>query len=211
MDAEPIIRALELDIIFGRLKPRERLVEEELAGRFQVNRHVVRSALNELEKLGIVVRRPNRGAQVRDYSAEEVEELYDLRAALHKLAVDTMPVPAEGAVITHLEAIQAEHRKAISSGDLQAVFQLNNEFHDTLFGTCGNRYLAEAISQHAWLAHAIRSYRIADPTLLAQAQQEHEAMIEALRTGDRASLRELCVRHIEPSKKAYLQSHFVTA
>lgn len=206
MDATAISSALELDIIFGRLKPRERLVEEELASRFDAKRHVVRSALNELEKLGIVVRRPNRGVLVRDYSTGEVEELYDMRAALHRLAVERISFPFDKKTLSQLKAIQKEHGKAIRRNDLQAVFDANNRFHDTLFGACGNRYLTEAIHQHAWLSHAIRSYRIGDPGLLAQAREEHEEMIQALEAGDRKRLRELCVKHIEPSKKAYLQS-----
>lgn len=206
MDAPTISRELELDIIFGRLKPRERLVEEDLATRFAAKRHVVRTALNELEKLGIVVRRPHRGAQVRDYTADEVEELYNLRAALHELAVNAMPLPAAPGVLARLKDIQGMHAEAVAQGNLQAVFEFNNQFHDTLFATCGNRYLADAIRQHAWLSHAIRSYRMAEPSLLAQAREEHEAMIHALERGDRERLRDLCGRHIEPSKRAYLLS-----
>ena len=60
------------------------------------------------------------------------------------------------------------------------------------------------IAQYAWLAHAIRSYRIADRTLLTQARDEHAAMIEAVSRGDRDRLARLCVDHIKPSKDAYL-------
>lgn len=204
MDAKEITRCLELEIIFGKLKPRERLVEEELTARFGVKRHVVRSVLIELDRMGIVERRPNRGALVRDYSRQEVEELYDMRGALQGMAVERMRFPFDPAVLKTLESLQERHGKAVDAHDLTAVFELNNAFHDTLFDCCNNRYLAEAIRQHAWLSHAIRSYRIADPQLLAQARKEHEAMIEAIRSEDRAQLFELVVNHIEPSKEAYL-------
>lgn len=204
MDAEEITRCLELEIIFGKLKPRERLVEEDLTARFDVKRHVVRSVLIELDRMGIVERRPNRGALVRDYSHEEVEELYDMRGALQGMAIERMRFPVGPEILEKLESLQDQHGKAVDAHDLRAVFELNNAFHDTLFDCCNNRYLAEAIRQHAWLSHAIRSYRIADPRLLEQARQEHEAMIEAIRNQDRAQLAELVVKHIEPSKEAYL-------
>ncbi|MCP3055496.1 GntR family transcriptional regulator, partial [Aurantimonas sp. LRZ36] len=65
-----IAAALEEEIVFGRLHPRERLIEEELASRFEAKRHIVRQALVELERLGLVERVRNRGAVVRLYSAE---------------------------------------------------------------------------------------------------------------------------------------------
>lgn len=197
---------IELDIVFGRLKPRERLVEDDLIGRFQTKRHVVRSALQELERLGILVRHKNRGASVRDFPPREVEELYDVRATLQRRAAEILPLPAPRDLVEALEDLHVRHCRAVTDGDLRRVFELNNTFHDTLFSACGNRHLAEAIGHYAWLSHAIRSYRMGDPQLLEQARREHGQMVEALRQGDRATLVRLCVEHINPSKEIYLKS-----
>lgn len=205
-DVERLAAALELDIIFGRLKPRERLVEDDLMSRFGTKRHVVRSALQHLEKLGIVVRLKNRGAMVRDFEPAEVEQLYDLRATLQQRAAEILPLPASHDLIGSLEDLHRRHSAAVEAGDVPTAFELNNAFHETLFNACGNRYLAEAIHHYAWLAHAIRSYRMANPALLEQARLEHGEMIEAIRRCDRASLVRLCVEHINPSKEAYLLS-----
>ena len=201
-----VARVLEEDIIFGRLKPRERLVEDELIERFGVKRHVVRGALADLEKLGVVARAPNRGASVRDFSPEEVGHIFEMRELLQARAAEIMPLPADAALLAELEDLHRRHSAAVEAGDLPAVYRLNNDFHDRIFGACGNPYLAATIAHFAWLSHAIRSYRIADPVLLRQARQEHGAMIEALRTGDRAALVRLCVDHIKPSRDAYIES-----
>jgi DNA-binding GntR family transcriptional regulator len=198
------VRLLEEDIIFGRLKPKERLVEDALMGRHGAKRHVVREALSQLERLGIVERQPNKGSAVRDFEPSEVEDLYEMRALLHRQAAERIPLPAPKELIDRLQAIHESHVKAVRKGDLQAVYHLNNDFHDVLFGACGNRYLVRSISEYAWLAHAIRSYRIGDPKLLKQAPKEHALMIKALRVGDRKQLIKLCVDHIVPSKEAYL-------
>ena len=60
-----VVRALEEDIIFGRLRAGRRLVEDTLMARFRATRHFIRQALVELERLGIVVREQNKGATVR--------------------------------------------------------------------------------------------------------------------------------------------------
>jgi DNA-binding GntR family transcriptional regulator len=200
-----IRRVLEEDIIFGRLRPRERLVEDALMRRFGAKRHVVRQALVELERIGLVARERNKGAMVRDFALDEVEQIYAMRELLQGHAARLIPLPPDPALVGRLREIHREHGAAVARGnDLGAVYRLNNAFHDALFAACGNRYLAEAISHYAWLAHAIRSYRIADPVLLAQARDEHGLMIEALAAGDRERLVRLCVDHIKPSKEAYL-------
>lgn len=48
-------------IIFGGLRPRERLVEDDLIEHRGATRHIVRSAMVVLEQMGLVTRRPNRG------------------------------------------------------------------------------------------------------------------------------------------------------
>ena len=111
------MRALEFDILFGNLKPRERLVEDALMQRFSAKRHTVRQALVELERMGIVTRTPNRGAAVRDFAAEEVEEIAEVRATLHRRAAQRMKLPAGAALIAKLEALQRRHDKAVAARD----------------------------------------------------------------------------------------------
>ena len=62
--------------------------------RFSAKRHVVRQALADLENIGIIVRSPNRGATVRDFTAQEVEEICELREILQHRAAQRIPLPA---------------------------------------------------------------------------------------------------------------------
>lgn len=206
-DVQQVVQALEEDIIFGRLHPRERLIEDVLLDRFATKRHIVRQALSELARLGIVVKAPNKGAVVRDFTAAEVEEIYEMRELLHVRAARRMELPADPALVARLRDINARRTRAIEADDLRLVYALNNDFHQTLFGACGNRYLAETISQYESLSHSIRSWRTSDPRGLRESQNEHEDMIAALETGDREHLVQLVVDHIKPSKEAYIAAH----
>src|SRR5215203_5427613 len=66
----------------GRLGAGDRLKEEELARRHAVSRATVREALAALAKQGHVVRTPRSGARVAEFSREDLDDLFDLRAAL---------------------------------------------------------------------------------------------------------------------------------
>jgi DNA-binding GntR family transcriptional regulator len=167
--AGEVVRALEFDILFGRLKPRERLVEDQLMARFGAKRHAVRRALDELERMGVVVRAPNRGATVRDFTAQEVEEIYELRELLQRQAAQRMPLPGDGGLIAGLSEIQRRHDAAVAANDLRLVDQVNDAFHKLFFSACGNRHLAEAIAHYYQLTRAMRVYPIADPASLGEA------------------------------------------
>jgi len=199
-----VVRALEFDILFGNLRPRERLIEDALMQRFATKRHTVRQALVELERMGIVTRTPNRGAAVRDFTAEEVEEIGEVRAALHRRAAQRMPLPASASLIAELEALQRRHDKAVAARDPRSIDAANEAFHEALFGACGNQHLAQAIYHYFLLTRATRLYPLVDRSLLLRLRDEHWAMIEALRVGDRRALARLVVDHIQHAKKTYL-------
>ncbi len=202
---ERIVRSLEEEIVLGRLRPRERLLEEELAKHFDAKRHVIRAALAELETMGIIVRQPNKGAAVRDFSPLEVEQIYDVRLLLEGHAALIMPLPAAPEVLEKLRVIQARHSKAVDDHEPRVVFRANLEFHRVLFGACGNPYLAEQIDALASRAHAIRFHAIVDESLVNRAREEHGLMIDYMEKGDREKLIEIVGHHILPSKEAYLR------
>lgn len=199
-----VVRGLEADILFGRLRPRERLVEDALMERFGAKRHVIRKALIELERMGVVVRAPNRGATVRDFTATEVEEIAELRALLQRRAVERMALPADPKLVGTLEAIQRRHDKAVERRDPRVIDAANELFHAAFFAACGNRHLDQAITHYAYLSRAMRLYPMIEPQILETLRAQHWAIIEALKAGDRKALARLVVDHIQPSKRMYL-------
>jgi DNA-binding GntR family transcriptional regulator len=204
---DSIVRAIEEDIALGRLRPRERLVEEELALRFTAKRHIVRQAILGLELMGVAIRQRNKGAIVRDYTPQEVEHIYCVRELLEAKAAELIPLPAPPGLVSNLKAIHRRHVSAAKSGDLRTVFRENLLFHKTFFAACGNSHLAEAIEQFAFKAHAIRSIAIANPDLLAQVREEHAQMIRAIDAQDRRRLVKLVGAHIQPAKQVYLEMY----
>jgi len=208
-DTKPaaIVSALQHDIVFGRLKPRERLVEEELSERFAVGRHVIRAALEELDRAGLVQRRQNRGAVVSDYSPEEVDELYEIRTILQQQAARRVPLPAAPEFITKLVAINDDYVRFGKAGDLDSAAIANDTFHQMIFSGCRNRQLADLIQQYWTKTAAIHCYAIANPALAEQSRQEHYRIIDAMSSGDRETFEVLCVDHMLPALAAFKAAH----
>ena len=201
---ERIVRALEEDIIFGRLAPGTRLTEDSLLSRFPVTRHFVRQALVQLEQMGIVVRERNKGATVRSLTADEVRQIYDVRELVQRQAALLIPLPAPQSLIDELLAIHKEHGEHIEAGYLRGVHETNDRFHLTLFGACGNKYLVQTIELYMRFSLPVRANSMSDRAALDIAHGQHALMIEMLKGRDNWVLAQLCVDHLQPSKKRYI-------
>ena len=202
---QDLVAVLQEEIVLGRLAPGARLVEEELAERFHTKRHVLREAFIELERFGLIERRPNRGASVRSLTIEDVNQIYAVREILERAAAEQMVFDKKRYQL--IEAAQKRHDAAVEAGDAKAVFRANFEFHEALFAACGNPYLAAAIDDFRRKTHVVWSYAIVKPEYFRNAQREHRAMLKALREGDRKRLIELFAAHLDISRQAYLQTH----
>jgi DNA-binding GntR family transcriptional regulator len=197
-------RVLEEDIIFGRLVPGERLVEDALMSRFDVKRHVVRSVLFALERTGIVVRERNKGATVISLTPVQVRKVYDVREFLQRQAALLIPLPASRVLVAELNHIHAQYESAVNERRFRDVHELNDTFHLTLFGGCQNEYLVESISRYMFLSLPVRAKMMTNTAALAVSLQHHAAMIRLLDGRDGWALAQLCVDHIQPAKAAYV-------
>jgi DNA-binding GntR family transcriptional regulator len=201
---EKIGRALEQDIMLGRLKPGEKLREEDLAERFSASRHHVREGLARLERMGVVVKERNRGVSVRRFSADEVREIYEVREILQRQAALRIELPVDSADIERLTAINGEYEAAVESGDFQRIHETNDLFHTELFSLCGNDLLLQLVKSYMDLTYAIRGSAFGDRENLEVSRRHHRIMLDLLSGTDAWALAQICVDHIQPTKAQYL-------
>lgn len=204
-----VMEAIETDIIRSRILPRSRLIEDHLMEDYAAKRHVVRAALAELQRLGVVIKPPHLGAQIRRYDRQGLEDLYHMRRVLHHAAIEMIEFPVPQDRLEAVERACAAHAAAAASGELIAIHRTNMVFHRELYGLCDNAYLAESIRLHDWLSFPVRAYGVADARALEQACREHAAMVDALRAGNRVALDALSVAHMGRARAIY-EEKFLT-
>lgn len=194
---------LENDVIFGVYPPGSRIVEDRVMERYGVKRHAVRSAFAELETRGLLVRRPNRGVEVVDFTPDEVDGLYDLRIILETAAAARTHLPCDLKMTAKLEDIAEKHAEAVKQQDFRAVFWLNQEFHEVQFSCCGNPLLAELISKHARAAQPIRVVKYDDAAHMDQVVAQHYDIIASMRGTSQEALVAAVRAHLPASAEAY--------
>ncbi|MEP9349985.1 GntR family transcriptional regulator [Xanthobacter sp. KR7-225] len=200
-----VLRRLEDDIIFGRLAPGARLVEDTLTARYGASPHDIRQALVQLERTGVVRREKNVGATVSSYSPEEVRQIYEVREMLTRQAALKIALPASPDFIARLKEIQADYGRHADAGDLRGIHETNDLFHVVLFSGCGNPDLVRSLQDHMGLTLVMRAKNLADKEGLALSRRQHDIMIELLQGTDHWALAQLCVDHMQYSKADYLE------
>lgn len=130
MGPETIAQALRQDLLSGRMRPGDTLLQGDLADRFGVSRIPVRDALALLARDGLIEVAMNRRASVITLDRDQIEELYDLRQLLETdllaRAVPRMGPEALRAVDYALDRSSLEARNDNwSEGDAL--------FHDALY------------------------------------------------------------------------------
>ena len=202
--AEQIARSIERDIFCGRLRPSQKLREEELAQRFGASRHHVREALVQLARVGIIVKERNRGASVRRFTVDEVRQIYEVREILQRQAAMRIQLPAEPAAIQRLARIDKDYERAIAAGEFHKIHETNDRFHAELFRLCNNDLLVSLIELYMEMTYAVRGAAFADRESLNKSRGHHRIMIQLLSGTDSWALAQLCVDHIQITKDQYL-------
>ncbi|CAN5540472.1 GntR family transcriptional regulator [soil metagenome] len=126
-------------IISGRLVPGERLIEEDLAEDLGVSRAPVREAFRRLADEQLVVEKPRYGTYVREFTAKDFVDIYNLLGAIESLSVRL--IVRNGSSLQPIKDIVEQMSDAAKAGDLPRVVEIELDFHRELCSTAGNHQL----------------------------------------------------------------------
>lgn len=143
---QEIYDRLRAAILSGALAPGARLTELGLARQFGTSQAPVREALRRLEQEGLARAFPRRGTYVTRLSAEEVEEVYSLRAELEAYAVRRYIERADSEALTLPRRLLAELREAAARDDQAAFVEVDLRFHRALCDGPGSALLGQVWS-----------------------------------------------------------------
>ena len=148
--SEPLIDSVYArlrDMILANvLRSGQKLVDRDLAEQLGVSRTPVREALGRLAMIGLVEARSRRGYYVRQYTAEEVSDLYEFRKILEVNAARLAAINAQPQDIKDFDRILLELDKLGSdSANQTKSVELDLEIHNLIARASGNTALQQAI------------------------------------------------------------------
>lgn len=184
-----IIEAIDV----GEYKPGDRLVESELADRFQVSRTPIREALQRLETQSMLTR-DGRSLIVASLDHNQLAELYAVRSELEGLAAELAAQHATPEEVRVLYSMITADRNITDEPD--KLSRANRRFHNQIHLASRNRYLINQLK----MVH--RSMALLTSTSLAvdgrgvMALNEHEEIVQAIENRDGDAANAALKRHL---------------
>jgi DNA-binding GntR family transcriptional regulator len=192
-----VARALRDAVTGGVYRPKERLVEEELARTFETNRAVIRGALAALQQEGLVTRERNRGAHVRLIEPDEAIEILEARTVLEALVARRAAERIDDEGVEALTAIVDRMGECARSGDLMAYSELNASFHAIVLRFGGHATLQKLLAQLQSQSVRYQFRTVLAPGRPASSLAEHQEIVAAMAARDPERAERAARRHVE--------------
>jgi DNA-binding GntR family transcriptional regulator len=203
-----MVEVLRDAILSGELQPGARLLQEELAERFQVSATPVREAIQQLVAEGILSHNPYRGVQVAEVRLEDVKEIYLIRGMVERLATRCGVPNLRIADVQRLHSIEREIEAGVGQTGETPLLKLNREFHMLIYEAAAMPQLMQIIKT-LWIKSPWDTLFVV-PNRQQMVVEEHRRILEAIDRGDAEGAGEAMQQHIEQGAAAlsnYLQSH----
>lgn len=192
-------------ILDGLIKPGQRLVERDIASRFNASRTPVREALRKLETEGFIEYLPRKGVIVRGFNLQEIEEIYSIRKSLECLAIRSAIHNITPAQINELRGIVEQLEQLENGSSDQTAYSGLHEFDDVLINAAHMPLLKSFLST---LKESLQRYRKINLSSLPRRQtaaREHKEILQAFIDRDMERAEMLTCQHIDNSRNELMK------
>jgi len=203
---ERVFLQIQDDILNGKYKPGDSLVEARLSQELGVSRTPVREALKQLELQGLVKSTPNKGTVVTGITTQDIYDIYTIRMKIEGLAARWAAEKITQEELAELkEAVELEEFYTMKN-DVGQLYKFDNNFHYIIFKASKSRPLMNTLSTfHHYLQRA-RNTSFSTPGRARKALKEHQAILQAIMDRDSERAEKLTEKHIRNAMNNLLKN-----
>ena len=192
---QDVAERLRQQIFSRELEPGAWIDEQKLALQFGISRTPLREALKVLAVEGLVTMKVRRGAYVTEMSHTDVAQVYHLMGLLEADAAGQVAATAGDAQIAELQGLH--DRLEAETGQRDAFFATNEEFHLRLLAVAGNRWRAQIVQDLRKVMKLNRHLSLFRQGRMAESLAEHRAVMAAIQARDAAAAARLMRQHFD--------------
>jgi len=174
-------------ILSGIYPAASRLTEQEIATASGVSRTPVREALRRLQAEGYVTASANQGAVVAEWTADDVNDVFELRALLepYGAARAARYITPEGiAQLRELAERQYRESEVRGPGFIERIGELNSRFHRQLQAFSRNTRLSKLMPVLVEAPLVLKTFTRYTPAELLRSAHHHLEIVSALEAHD---------------------------
>ncbi len=193
---EQVHEAIVSEISAGKLRPGERIIQEQIAQLLGVSRQPVQQALLLLRTQGVLRDAPGRGLIVAPLDLDQVGNIYEVRAVMEGLAFRKAAERNAERAKKQGPALIQSGRKAVAGGSVAAMIAADLKFHDLVYRLSENPLIAPTMEAQWTYTQRVMGEVLMRDELPRDLWDQHEAMLNAVMAGDGASAEALARQHI---------------
>ena len=197
---EIVYEQLKRQILTGEITPGTRMMEVELADEMGVSRTPVREAIRKLEKEGLVIIEPRRGAYASDISVKDMVDTMEVREHLESLAAYLAAQTMTDEQREELERITNGYTQAIHNNNMEEMIHYDELFHKGIVNASGNKTLIQISETVQELALRFRYLYYDDLSRYGSMPMEHKEILEAIENNDPEAAKECAKNHVKRLK-----------
>ncbi len=197
---QEVAEQLRMQIFNRELAPGSWIDELMLAGAFGISRTPLREALKVLAVEGLVTMKLRRGAYVTEASASDLVQVYHLMALLESDAAASVAAHASLAQVAELQALH--DRLETQTGERDAFFATNEQFHLAMLRLAGNRWATQIVADLRKVMKLNRQLSLLKQGRVEDALAEHRAVMAAIAAGDAEAARSSMRKHFAAGLEA---------
>jgi DNA-binding GntR family transcriptional regulator len=202
---DQVYQILKDEICNGYYEPGHWLQENELAQRLQVSRSPVREALRQLTRDGLVRDVPNKGVFVKEFSIQDIEEVFDLRIMMESYALLRAREDRIQENKDRLLELLDEMDRTHAAGDQKAYINTDIPFHHLLIELCGNSFLRKSYNDVYSMIKQFCIYSLIDTERFDNSMSEHRQIVSCLLAGQLEEAEKVNRLHLELTKTKVAQ------
>lgn len=193
---EIVYEELKRQILIGEIAPGTRMMEVELAEDMGVSRTPVREAIRKLEKEGLVTIEPRKGAYASNISIKDMVDVLEVRQGLEAMAAAIASEKITKAQKEELQNVVDKYREAVEAENIDEIIKYDQKFHMLIVSYSGNKTLTQVFSTVQELAIRFRYIYYDDFNRYENMPDEHQAIEEAIMSGDSEKARVAADLHV---------------
>lgn len=180
-----------------KVRPGDRLSENELARRFGVSRTPAREAMQRLADEGLVEIFPQSGTFVARVPYEELPEAMVIRKALETTTASKAASLATGSQKLTLASIVEQQREAALANDPEVFHAADELFHAKIAEIAGYPGIWKLVLQVKTQVDRYRQLTLEHQSRMFDVIDQHELILSAVENGDAEGAAKAMVAHLD--------------
>ncbi|KOY83514.1 GntR family transcriptional regulator [Lysinibacillus macroides] len=196
-------------ILEGIYQPSQKLIENDLSLEIGVSRNTVKKALLKLEQENLVVLEKNKGATIKSFSLDEINNFLKIREVLEGLIASDAAQNITAEDLQKLDTILMEMKSHLQNHDFDAYSQSNLDFHEVIYNASHNQQAVDMVKIIKQQLKRLQFKTILVPGRNENSLEEHRHILEALQNHDAEQAENYLKRHVENIRHTILNNYNV--